>query len=226
VDDAHDAHDAAGLARALESQVPGVRLAPRATALVPELTLWLMSDDFPTGRLSNDAMRALLDAPPYWAFCWGSGSVLARFVLDHEELVRGKTVLDFGAGSGVVAIAAARAGARRAVACDADPSALHAVRVNARRNGVQVELRADYFATRDETVDVIVAADVLYDEANRPLLAHFREHAATVLVADSRVRDFDVPGYRQIGLRECRVTPDLIESEDVSRVKIYRAGRS
>ena len=78
------------------------------------------------------------ESAPFWAFCWASGQLLARYVLDHPELVRGRRVLDFGCGSGVVAIAAALAGAESAVACDCDPLALEAARANAALNGVAV----------------------------------------------------------------------------------------
>ena len=149
--------------------------------------------------------------------------MLARWLLDHPEAVRGKTVLDFGAGSGVVAVAAALAGARRAIACDIDPQSLAAARANARLNRVQIGELADFFRLA-EPVDLVVAADVLYDRDNRPFLAAFRECAPTVLVADSRVRDFAEPGYRKLWSQDCIAVPDLGEAEWVKRVTVYGAG--
>jgi predicted nicotinamide N-methyase len=213
--------DALALNARLERLSPGARLVRRAHPLVPEVPLWLMNADYPEGRLGHEGMHALLAEPPYWAFCWGCGAVLARWLLDHPESVRGRSVLDVGSGGGIVAIAAARCGARRVIACDADPLALLATRANARANGVAVEPCADF--EQAGAVDVIVAADILYDLGNLPLLARFRERAATVFVADSRVKDFAAPGYEKIWSQECRVEPDLVEAESVNRPTVYRA---
>lgn len=215
--------DASQLDTALRALLPGARLAPAPLPLVPELQLWLINADYPVGPLPPAVAQVLMEAPPYWAFCWGSGAVLARWLLDHPEAVRGKTVLDFGAGSGVVAVAAALAGARRAIACDIDPQSLAAARANARLNRVQIGELADFFRLA-EPVDLVVAADVLYDRDNRPFLAAFRECAPTVLVADSRVRDFAEPGYRKLWSQDCIAVPDLGEAEWVKHVTVYGAG--
>lgn len=216
--------DARALDAGLRGLLPGARLVASALPLVPELHLWLINADYPVGPLPADVARTLMEAPPYWAFCWGSGAVLARWVLDHPEQVRGRTVLDFGAGSGVVAVAAAMAGARRAIACDLDPQSLAASRANARLNGVDVELAPDYFAFAGE-VDLVVAADVLYDRENMPFLRHFRQRAPVTLVADSRVRDFSEPGYARLWSQDCLAVPDLGEAEWVKHVTVYRAGK-
>lgn len=220
VDPCADAHE---LDCYLRDLLPGARLEATALPQVPELRLWLINADYPVGPLPADVARTLMDAPPYWAFCWGSGAVLARWVLDHPEAVRGRTVLDFGAGSGVVAVAAALAGAARAVACDLDPRALAAARANARLNGVSLELSPDFFAFAGG-IGLLAAADVLYDRDNLPLLAAFRRRAATVLVADSRVRDFAEPGYRRLWSQDCIAVPDLGEAEWVKHVNVYVAG--
>lgn len=216
--------DSHQLDAALRALLPGARLTPTALPLVPELQLWLINADYPVGPLPPAVTRVLMEAPPYWAFCWGSGAVLARWLLDHPEEVRGKTVLDFGAGSGVVAVAAALAGARRAIACDLDPQSLAAARANARLNRVQIGESADFFRLA-EPVDLIVAADVLYDRDNLPFLAAFRERAPTVLVADSRVRHFAEPGYRTLWSQVCIAVPDLGEAEWVKHVTVYQATR-
>lgn len=215
--------DAAALDAFLRGQLPGARLEATPLPLVPEMCLWLINADYPVGPLPGDVARQLMEAPPYWAFCWGSGAVLARWVLDHPEVVRGRTVLDFGAGSGVVAVAAALAGARRSIACDLDGRALVAARANARLNGVEVAL-ADDFAAVAGHVDLLVAADVLYDRDNLPFLARFRQRAPRVLVADSRVRDFAEPGYTRLWRCDCVAAPDLGESDWVRQVTVYGAG--
>jgi predicted nicotinamide N-methyase len=187
---------------------------------VTELTLFLLNADFSSAALSGEEMQAALNYPAYWAFCWASGQVLARYLLDHPQLVRGKTVLDFGCGSGVAAIAAAKAGAKRVIACDLDEDALLATRYNAESNGVIVELAAD-FAAITEPLDLILVADVLYDRANLVWLPQFLARAPQVLVADSRVRDFNAPFYRRLGTFTGTTWPDLDEFDEFRSVQLY-----
>ena len=84
----------------------GSRLSPRVLPLCPELSLWLLGDDVDLHQRVSEVFE--IETAPYWAFCWGSGQALARYLLDHPELVRGRDVVDFGAGCGVAAIAAKR----------------------------------------------------------------------------------------------------------------------
>ena len=166
-----------------------------------------------------------MENPLYWVFCWASGQVLARFLLDNPQLVRGKRVLDFGCGSGVVAIAAGLAGAREVLACDIDSLALAATRFNAQLNGVELQLADDYFAV-DGDIDLIIVADVLYDRENFSWLQRFVERAPQVLIADSRVKNFDHPPYSQIDRRESCTLPDLDESPEFRDVRIYLADQA
>ena len=167
-------------------------------------------------------MRAIMDNPLYWVFCWASGQVLAKFLLDDPQWVRGKRVLDFGCGSGVAAIAAALAGAEEVIACDIDPLALSAAAMNADLNGVGLTLADDYDAVNGP-VDLILVADVLYDRGNFPWLERFLNRADKVLVADSRVKDFDHPPYREIARRQSCTWPDLDESAEFRNVRVYLA---
>lgn len=194
----------------------------RSTPLpdVPELRLWLLNTDFCSASLSVEEIQAAMDYPAYWAFCWASGQVLARYLLDNQKTVHGKTVLDFGCGSGVAAIAAAKAGAARVIACDLDPDARLATELNARLNGVELHLAADFWQVR-EPIDLILAADVLYDRANMAWLPRFLEHADTALVADSRVRDFSVPNYHRVGGGRSCTWPDLDEDDQFRQVSLY-----
>jgi predicted nicotinamide N-methyase len=213
---------AAQLESALTQILPGARLAATALPAVPALRLYLLGDDYPQGELDAEAMQRVMDNPLYWVFCWASGQVLARYLIENPQTVAGKRVLDFGCGSGVVAIAAARAGAAEVVACDIDPLALAAARLNAGLNGVSLQFADDFFAVHG-TIDLILVADVLYDRANLPWLQRFVERAAQVLVADSRVKDFDVPPYRQVGQRDSCTLPDLDESREFRDVRLYAA---
>ena len=108
------------------------------------------------------------------------------------------------------------------IACDIDPAALDAAAANAELNGVQVELCADW-AQRPGHLDLITAADVLYDPENRPLLEAFRASADQVLLADSRVRNLANPAYEQQAVIEARTWPDLNEFEEFNKVRIYLA---
>lgn len=189
-----------------------------------EIKLWLV-DPLPMQRpFSQDEILAIQAYPAYWAFCWASGQVLARHIIDNPELVKGKRVMDFGAGSGVIAIACIIAGAKQVIACDIDPDALLSCKENARLNQVEFELHADLFEFEQE-IDLLIAADVLYDKANLPLLDVFLEKAPEVLVADSRVKNFNFPPYHAIGQVESFTVPDLDELDEFRQVNLYKASR-
>ncbi len=201
------------------------RVAATAPAGCPDISLYLFDPSILEGPISHDEAQAVVAEPAYWSFCWASGQVLAACILANPHLVRDETVLDFGSGSGIVAIAAAMAGAREAIACDIDPAALDAAAANARLNNVKVSL-CDDWNRRPGGVGVVTAADVLYDPGNRPLLSVFRQAAPQVLLADSRLRDLGDDRYRRQVVVEARTWPDLHEFEEFNRVRIYRAGES
>ncbi len=211
------------LTDAIRRILPRGRLAISRPAGCPGIPLYLFDPRVLEGPLSHDEAQAVVAEPAYWSFCWASGQVLAQWVLNHPDQVRGRRVLDFGSGSGVVAVAAALAGASEAIACDLDPDALAAAEANAALNGVRVTLCDDWYR-RPAEVDLITAADVLYDRENRPFLQQFREAAPGVLLADSRVKDLVEPGYQTLDLIEATTWPDLNEFEEFNRVRLYRAG--
>lgn len=129
---------------------------------VPEIVLHIAGPKSGLWRLAE------LDrdfAPPYWAFYWGGGLALARHVLDWPEIVAGRTVLDLGAGSGLVGIAAAKAGAKRVIAADVDRWAIAAIGLNAEANGVAISTVLDDLTTGSPPdVDVVLAGDLFYRE--------------------------------------------------------------
>lgn len=137
------------------------RAAP--APLVPELELQQGSELTPLWQAAA-AELAPWEPAPFWAFPWAGGQAVARYVLDHPEIVRGRSVFDFATGSGLVAIAAARAGAARVVACDVDPFCEAAVLLNAELNGLAVEFRLGT-ALGDPLTDfeVVLAGDVFYE---------------------------------------------------------------
>ena len=189
-----------------------------------DIDLWLIDANNMDREFSPDETRRILEEPPYWCFCWASGLVLAHWLADKPEWVRGKRVLDFGAGSGIAAIAAAKAGAAEVVACDLDPLALDACRANAELNGVELTYSADFFQEEDR-FDLIIVADVLYDRANLPLLDEFLSRGREALVADSRVRDFSHPLYQRLGILDGCTWPDLAEPAEFRHVSLYHAQR-
>ena len=209
------------LERLLHETLPMGRIEPSTLPDCPKITLGLINADFPPGPLPADVMRDVIARPAYWAFCWGSGLALARYLLERPEEVRARSVLDLGSGSGVVAIAAAISGARRVVACDNDPHALRATAVNAEANHVQVELCPDLSLAGDG-YDLLLMADVLYDRSNFGLLEEAATLASRVLVADSRVRELPDPRYRQIGRMAALTFPNLGEFDEFGPVRFFQ----
>lgn len=213
-------HDRDQLSEALAGLIPGACLRWQCVQGLPELPMWLLNPDFPRQGLPPEVAARVMDAPPYWAFAWSAGVALARRILDQPALVRGRTVLDVGTGAGVVALAAARAGAHRVIACDIDRDALSVTACNARDNALQVELLEDFFALPGR-VDVLLAADVLYDRSNWPLVDAFVAQADHILLADSRIRDYRHPALQEIATAEAITCPDLDESLEFRHVRFF-----
>ncbi|TDC33627.1 methyltransferase [Micromonospora sp. 15K316] len=163
-----------------------LRLVP--TPFVPEVRLHVAEDPILWwARMEAYAGRRL--PPPYWASVWAGGQALARHLLDHPDLAAGRRVLDLAAGSGLVAIAAALAGAEQVTANDIDPYAVAAVTVNARANRVRVVATGDdLLDTAGGDADLLLAGDVLYDRALAervlPFLARAAANGTEVLVGD------------------------------------------
>jgi len=215
VDNAFDLSDS------LTAIIPQARLEIFSLDTKPKIELSLISANYPKGRLPDEIALKLMENPLYWAFCWASGAVLAQYILKNKNKFSGRRVIDFGSGSGVVAIAAALAGAREVIACDIDPLALDAAKHNAEINGVSLTYRRD-FDVIDGPVDFIIAADVLYDRDNYPWLEKFSRRTQNVLIADSRVKNFNFSGYRLIEKQDACTLPDLDESKEFRVVSIYQ----
>jgi len=195
---------------------------------VPEILLHVADESVPLWRKTEEELGEIGLPPPYWAFAWAGGQALARYVLDRRELVAGKRVLDLAAGSGLVAIAAAKAGAAPVIAADIDPFAESAIALNADANGVSIEIMiADLLdgpASRAPRYDVILVGDLFYERVTAErTFAFLRCQAAMgtrVLIGDpgraylprERLRhecDYAVP-----------VTRDL-EDQDIKRTAVW-----
>jgi predicted nicotinamide N-methyase len=129
----------------------------------PELSLHVADEATALWQKTEDELGAIGLPPPFWAFAWAGGQALARHVLDHPELVRGRRVLDFASGSGLVAIAAAKAGAAAVEAADIDGYAQAAIALNSAANGVAVTALRDDQIGRDDGWPVILAGDICYE---------------------------------------------------------------
>ncbi len=163
--------------------------------------------------------------PPFWAFAWAGGQALARYLLDNPDLVRGKRVLDVASGSGLVAIAAARAGAARVMANDIDDFALAAIPLNARANDVAIEVIGGDLFGRPVKADVICAGEVFYerDMASRiaDWLAALVAGGATALVGDPGRSYLPQDRLERLARYEVPVTRSLEDSE-IKRTDVWR----
>ena len=212
----------AGLRRHVQQMIPGAALRWSRPPLAPELELLLLDERVPFAFTPGPELNELMSDPPYWALCWASGHALAEYVLSHPEEVAGKRVLDFGAGSGVVAIAAALAGADQVFACDLDPMALKAIAANAHHNGVAVT-PVDGIHELAGSVDLLLAADVLYDASNHPVLEELRGGFPQMLLADSRYPQSAVVGFDLLGERQVELCPALDVHADFGHVRLFRS---
>jgi predicted nicotinamide N-methyase len=162
---------------------------------------------------------------PFWAFAWAGGLALAQHVLEHPGAVAGQRVLDFATGSGLVAIAAARAGAAAVTAADVDPFAEAAVERNARANGVRIVfVGRDLLGEDPPDVDVVLAADTWYEgplaERVLPWLRAAAMHGTRVLVGDPGRRYFPAEDFRAIASYEVETTTRL-EDRDVLEARVF-----
>jgi predicted nicotinamide N-methyase len=208
------------LTEALRATLPMGRIDAQPLPGCPDIRLGLISADFPTGPLPPEVMNAVISRPAYWALCWGSGLGLAQLLYRHPQWVRGRRVLDFGSGSGVVGIAAMRNGAAAVVACDSDPAAREATRANAVINDVRIDVCSD-LADAGTDFDLVLMADVLYERGNLPLLDALQRIGRAVVVADSRVTEIPRPGYRLIAQLDARTHPNLNEFDEFRTVRIF-----
>ncbi|HEY8579878.1 MAG TPA: 50S ribosomal protein L11 methyltransferase [Beijerinckiaceae bacterium] len=191
----------------------------------PEIRLCVADDSTELWRRTEEELGEIGLPPPFWAFAWAGGQALARYVLDHADLVRGLRVLDFAAGSGLVGIAAARAGAARVEACDVDAFAAAAMAINADANGVALAARCEDLVGRDEGWDVVLAGDVSYerDMATRVTdwLESLHRRGARVLIGDPGRSYLARDRLERLAEYQVPVTRDL-EDGDVKRTGVWR----
>jgi predicted nicotinamide N-methyase len=196
-----------------------------APPLVPEIMLHLASEVVPLWQMTERELEETGLPPPYWAFAWAGGQALARYVLDNPDLVRGKAVLDFGSGSGLVSIAAMKAGAAFARAADIDAFAQAAIALNAAANNVAVTVTGDDLIGTDPKADILLIGDMCYEQplAGR-IEAWLRGLAAqgkTVLLGDPGRSYFPKSGTALITRYRVMVTREL-EDREIRETGVHR----
>ncbi|MGR4862227.1 class I SAM-dependent methyltransferase [Caulobacter sp. LARHSG274] len=191
----------------------------------PELRLHLADEITPIWTLTEEALAEIGLPPPFWAFAWAGGQALARYILDHPEIVAGKRVIDFASGSGLVAIAAMKAGAASVLAADIDVFCEAAIGLNAAANGVEVAFtEVDLLDAPPPTTDLLLAGDICYErpmaEAVMAWLALGRAAGAEVLIGDPGRTYFPKDGLDKLAEYQVPTTREL-EDMAVKRTSVW-----
>lgn len=191
----------------------------------PEIRLHVAEEATELWQKTEDELAVIGLPPPFWAFAWAGGQALARYLLDHPDSVRGRRVLDFATGSGLVGIAALLSGAEAAEGCDIDPFAIEAVALNAAANGVAMSAICEDLVGRDAGWDVICAGDVCYerDMAERVVawLSTLQARGAQVLIGDPGRAYLPKRRLTALASYEVPVTRSL-EDAEIKRSTVWR----
>jgi predicted nicotinamide N-methyase len=194
---------------------------------VPEIELYLADEAHDLWHKTEEELATIGLPPPFWAFAWAGGQGVARHILDHPEIVRGKRVLDFASGSGLVAIAAAKAGAARVTASDIDPFAETAIALNAAANAATVSCHVADLIGADEGWDVILAGDVFYEQplAERllPWFSALHKRGATLIVGDPGRAYLPKDRLQALAVYTVPVTR-MLEDAEVKRTTVWAFG--
>ncbi len=200
---------------------------PLPVPSVPEIRLWQATEVTPIWQMTEAGLDHAQMPPPFWAFPWAGGQALARYLLDHPDTVRGKTVFDIASGSGLVAIAAALAGAASVLANDIDPYSAAAIALNAELNDVTIAIEAgDLLAGPPQPADVYLAGDICYEKSmSSAMLSFFRRAAAqgsSVLIGDPH-RSYFPKGLRRVADYDIVTVAD-IEDSGVKAATVWALG--
>ncbi len=191
----------------------------------PELSLFVADEATELWQRTEEELGEIGLPPPFWAFAWAGGQALARYILDNPETVRGRRVLDFASGSGLVAIAAMKAGAAEVMACDIDAFAIAAISLNAQANGVTVSPVHKDLVGLDEGWETVLAGDICYE---RDLAARVTEwlfslsqRGATVLIGDPGRSYLPKDRLERLSLYQVPVTRTL-EDADIKQTSVWK----
>lgn len=192
--------------------------------LVPEIRLHLATEVIPLWRQIETETGITNPPPPYWAFAWAGGQALARYLLDHADIVAGKNVLDFGAGSGLIGIATAKVGAAKVLCADIDPFADAATDANSRLNTVTTITTADNVIGQSGW-QVILVGDMCYERPLAESLLHWLRgevaKGTTVLIGDPGRNYFPKVGVEKLADYTV-ATPRDLEDRDVRQTGVFR----
>jgi len=180
----------------------------------PELNLRLADEITPIWQMTEEALAEIGLPPPFWAFAWAGGQALARYVLDHPNLVRAKTVVDFASGSGIVGIAAMKAGAAHVLCADIDGFCQAALSLNQAANNVVCDFTdADLLDAPPPTADLILAGDICYEKPMTDKVMAWlkaaRAQGATVLIGDPGRSYFPKTGLEKLAEYQVETTREL-----------------
>ncbi len=197
----------------------------QAVPHAPEISLWLADEITPLWRLTEEELGAMGLPPPFWAFAWAGGQALARWLLDHPDQVAGQRVIDLAAGSGLVAVAAMKAGAASVLAADIDPFCAAAVAANARSNSVEIAFTdANLLDAPPPPADLICAGDVFYEkpmaEAVLTWLKQAQVNGTRVIVGDPGRTYFPKSGLTLLAEYTVPTTREL-EDQEVKRSRVW-----
>ncbi|WP_309642793.1 methyltransferase [Phenylobacterium sp.] len=191
----------------------------------PELTLHLADEITPIWKMTEEALAEIGLPPPFWAFAWAGGQALSRYILDHPEEVAGKRVIDFASGSGIVAIAAMKAGAYEVLAADIDSFCEAALSLNAKANSVTVAFTdTDLLDAPAPATDVILAGDICYEkplaEKVMDWLAAAHVRGVRVLIGDPGRSYFPKVGLEKLAEYQVETTREL-EDREVKKTAVW-----
>ncbi len=189
--------------------------------LVPEIALRLAAEVVPLWKKTEEELAQMGVPPPYWAFAWAGGQALARHLLDNPAIAAGKRVLDIGSGSGLVGIAAAKAGAASVLAADIDAFSRAAIALNAAANGVTLNVTGEDLIGGTARFDLILVGDLFYERplAER-LLAWLTPLGVPVLMGDPGRSYFPKQGVEKRAAYQVRTTRDL-EDREIRDTGVY-----
>lgn len=227
-----EAHLQAGRRQGLNARAAFIRANTTVMAppLVPEVRLHLAHEAVPLWQKTEEELGEMGLAPPFWAFAWAGGQALARHVQDHPEAVRGRRVIDLASGSGLVGIAAMKAGAASVLAADIDGFAVEAIGLNAALNGVTMEVCGDdLLGTAPPRCDVILVGDLFYEKALAERvfgwLKAAQSQGAHIVIGDPGRSYLPKDRLEQLAEYRVPVTRDL-EDAEIKRTSVWGLARN
>ena len=191
--------------------------------LIPEIKLHLAYESVPLWQKTEDELGEMGLPPPFWAFAWAGGQALARYVLDHPEVVKDKRVLDLASGSGLVGIAAMKAGAASVLAADIDAFALAAIAMNANANACDIKSTGvDLLNGAPQNFDVILVGDLFYEQQTAArCLAFLQQSSADILIGDPGRSYLPKELLISVAQYQVPVSRDLEDSE-IKQTSVWR----